>query len=91
MDNDLYEKTRQLLTQLNHFIIHVVIYFFVNLALVLAAFSDLGTRWWIFFFVISWAIGLIYHGFRVYGVDLLSKKNKKANLLFSWLLKFSST
>lgn len=89
MSNDLYEKTKRLLNQLNHFIFHVVLYFCVNIALILAAFVDLQHRWWIFFIIGSWALGLIYHGLLVYGVDPLKSKNKKANLLWSWLFKIT--
>jgi hypothetical protein len=87
MDNDQYENTKQLLRQLNLFLLHVVIYFFINIIIVLIAFNDAANRWWLFFVVGIWAIGLIYHCLRVYGVDLLSPKNKKTNLLWTWALK----
>ncbi len=90
MNNELYDKTRKLLRQLNHFIIHVVLYFFINMALVLTAFGDIQGRWWIFFIVLMWATGLIYHGFRVYGIDLFNTKDKKSNLFWSWVLKLTT-
>lgn len=90
MNNELYDKTRKLLRQLNHFILHVILYFFINMGLVLMAFGDIQGRWWIFFIIMVWAIALIYHGFRVYGVDILNSKNKKVNLLWSWLLKLTT-
>jgi len=90
MSTELYERTRRLLRQLNHFIIHVVLYFFLNMALILMAFYDIHNRWWIFFIVTIWAIGLVYHGFRVYGIDWFNPKNKKARLLWMGLLKLGS-
>ncbi len=91
MNNELYQNTKKLLRQLNQFIVHVVLYFFVNMGLVLAAFSDLQGRWWIFFIVIAWALVLILHGLRVYGVDILNTKDKRANLLWSWIMKFTAS
>ncbi|HNP18170.1 MAG TPA: 2TM domain-containing protein [Fulvivirga sp.] len=87
MDNEIYEKTKQLLRQLNHFLLHVIVYFFVNMFIVVTAFTDISNRWWLFFIVIVWAFALIYHCLRVYGVDILSRKNKKMNLLWSLVLR----
>ncbi|MTI22904.1 2TM domain-containing protein [Fulvivirga sp. RKSG066] len=91
MSNDLYDKTRQLLKELNHFIIHVVLYFFANLGLIITAFGDLQKRWWIFFIVLFWAILIIYHGLKVYGIDLLNRKDKRSRLLFGWLMKLTAS
>ena len=91
MNNELHENTRKLLRQLNYFIVHVVLYFFVNMGLVLAAFDNIDGRWWIFFIVIGWALALIFHGLKVYGVNILNPKDKRANLIWSWLMKFAAS
>lgn len=86
MDNkELYEKTRRLLHQLDHFIVHVIVYFVVNVVLVLTAFVDIQSRWWILFFVTLWAFLLIYHGLYIYGIDIFKRKNKKLNQFWSWV------
>ncbi|MEL7003897.1 MAG: 2TM domain-containing protein [Bacteroidota bacterium] len=91
MDKDIYKKTRVLLKQLNYFILHVIIYFLGNVGLVIMAFSDIGEKWWIFLFLAIWAVGIIYHAFRVYGVDFLSRKNKKVNAFFNYILKLAGS
>ena len=91
MDKDTYKKTQALLKQLNYFILHVIIYFLSNIALVILAFKDVGERWWVFLFVIGWAIAVIYHAFRVYGVDFLSRKNKKMHAFWSYFLKLAGS
>ena len=89
MSDDLHEKTKRLLLELNYFLIHVTAYFVINIALVIIAFGDLEKRGWIFYILLIWAPGLIYHCIRVYGIDLLKSKNKKMNLIWSWLIKIS--
>ncbi|MEM6359369.1 MAG: 2TM domain-containing protein [Bacteroidota bacterium] len=91
MDNDLYNKTRTLLKQLNYFIAHVLIFMSMNAFLIHTAFRDVSSRWWILTFVIIWALVLIYHGMRVYGVDPLNTKNKKTNLFWGWVLKLAGS
>ena len=89
MDNDVYKKTKLLLRQLNYFIAHVVAFMVCNAFLVSTAFSQPKNRWLIVGFVVLWAVGLIYHGLRIYGIDLLNLKNKKTKLLWSWFFKLS--
>ena len=89
MSEDFHEKTKKLLNDLNHFLIHVVIYFIVNISLVLFAFGNLSGRWWVFLIILTWAMGLLYHCIKVYGIDLLKTKNKKLNLLWSFLFKIT--
>ena len=83
----MHEKTRKLLNDLNYFLIHVIIYFVVNISLVLFAFGDLSGRWWVFLIILSWALGVLYHSIKVYGVDLLKSKNKKLNAFWSLIFK----
>lgn len=90
MNEDLYNKTRELLSQLNYFIFHVIFYFILNIALVLAAFQDISSNWWVFFIVVFWAFGLILHGLKVYGINLFNQRDKRANILWAWLLKFTA-
>lgn len=40
-------------------------------------FQDIRGRWGLFFPVVLWALVLIYHGLRIYGVNLFPNKNKK--------------
>lgn len=87
--DDVYKKTQRLLKQLNYFILHVIVYFLSNIALVIMAFTDVGDRWWLFLIVFVWALVVIYHAFRVYGVDILSKKNKRMNAIWSYCLKLA--
>lgn len=83
MDNtELYRKTKQLLRQLNYFIAHVVVYFIINIAIILMTFEDIQSRWGVLFFVVLWALALIYHGLRIYGVSFFTRKNKKH--MWSW-------
>lgn len=89
MDKESFKKTQVLLKQLNYFILHVIIYMLSNIALVIMAFSDLGERWWIFLIVGVWAFAVIYHAFRVYGVDFLSRKNRKVNAFWSYFIKLA--
>ncbi len=91
MDNDLYDKTKQLLKQLNYFIGHVLIFMSANAFLIHVAFEEVSKRWWILTFVIIWAVILIYHGMRVYGIDPLNPRNKKTKLLFGWLVKLAGS
>jgi len=91
MDKDIYKKTRVLLKQLNYFILHVIVYFLGNIGLVILAFSGTVEKWGIFLFLSIWAIGIIYHAFRVYGVDFLSRKNKKVNAFFNYFLKLTGS
>lgn len=91
MDEDLYNKTKMLLKQLNYFIAHVLVFMSANAFLIHTAFNDVSSRWWILTFVIIWAVVLIYHCIRVYGADPLNPKNKKTNLLWGWLLKFAGS
>ncbi|MEM6525706.1 MAG: 2TM domain-containing protein [Bacteroidota bacterium] len=91
MDNDLYNKTKTLLKQLNYFIGHVLIFMVANAFLVHIAFSEVSKRWWILTLVMIWAISLIYHGMRVYGIDPLNPKNKKAKFFFGWLFKLAGS
>lgn len=90
MDNEIYNKTKKLLKQLNYFIAHVLVFMVGNGFLVHTAFVEVSTRWWILTFVIIWAIILIYHGMRVYGVDPLNPKNKNVKFFYGWLLKFTA-
>ncbi|WP_370688808.1 2TM domain-containing protein [Fulvivirga ulvae] len=83
MDNtELYQKTKQLLRQLNYFIVHVVVYFIVNVSIILMIFQDIRGRWGLLFPVVLWALALIYHGLRIYGINVFSNKNKKH--IWSW-------
>lgn len=89
INDDFHHKTKIFLRQLNYFIIHVLVFMLFNALLVGTLFVQDGNRWWVLFFVITWAVALIYHGLRVYGVDFLNRKNKKTKLFWSWILKFS--
>lgn len=83
MDNeDLHQKTQKLLQRLNQFMIHVIVYFVLNFAIILIAFQNIAERWGLFFIAIVWAILLIYHAMIVYGIDIL--KPKKRLKSFIW-------
>ena len=85
MNDELHKKTKDLLKQLNYFIIHVLTFMFFNAVLVHAAFRDSQNRGWVLFFVGLWALALIYHGLKVYGIDIFNPKNKKVNHLWGWV------
>ena len=89
MTEDLHKKTKKLIADLNYFLAHIILFFIANIAGVFYAFSDIQKYWWIFLLTAFWAIGLIYHSIRVYGVDLLKSKYRKVKLLFQWLMKLS--
>ena len=65
-NKELYKSTRKLVNQLNYFLIHIAIYFVVNIVLVLFIFSNFNVLWWIWFPIILWAILLVYHGMVIY-------------------------
>ncbi len=73
MNPEVYEKTRQLIKALNFFMIHILIYLSANIALALYTFGDIRSRWGWLFLIVCWALALIYHGLRVYGIDPFSK------------------
>lgn len=81
-NEELYKKTKKLLNELNYFIIHILVYLVTNTVLIAVAFNDLSERWWLFIIVISWAIGIVYHALRVYGVDFM---NRKVGKMMSWV------
>lgn len=89
MKEDIHKKTQDLLKKLDYFIIHVLLFMLFNAILVHVAFSHGQNRWWVLLFVGLWAVALIYHGLKVYGVDLLDHRNKKINHLWSWVLKLT--
>ena len=82
---ELYEKTKQLLRDLNYFLAHIVIYFVCNAALTFVIFKNITERWWMFFFVFLWALGVIYHALKVYGIDLLGDRRNKLSKMWSWV------
>ena len=89
IEDDFQKKTQLFLKQLNYFIIHVLVFMLSNTFLMSVFFNENSNRWWFLFFVITWAVILIYHGLRIYGIDPLNRKNKKTKLLWSWVLKLS--
>lgn len=89
MEEDIHHKTKKLIDDLNYFMFHVIAYFIVNLSMMIYIFSNLSERWWIFLPGIVWALGLVYHSFRVYGFDPLNPRKKGLKLLFSYIIKFS--
>lgn len=89
MEEDIHSKTKKLIDDLNYFMFHVIVYFIVNLSLMVFIFSNLDQRWWMFMPGIAWAFGLVYHSLRVYGYDPFNPKKKGLKLLFSYLIKFS--
>lgn len=80
-NEELHNKTKKLLKDLNFFLAHIIIYFITNTVLIVVAFSDLTDRWWLFLVVIGWAFGIIYHALKVYGVEFISRKVGK---MISW-------
>ncbi len=75
-DQDLHKKTKELYQKLNHFMIHVIVYFLVNFAIIAFVFQNLHERWGLFFIAIVWAILLIYHALMVSGIDFLKRKKR---------------
>ncbi|MEO1050888.1 MAG: 2TM domain-containing protein [Bacteroidota bacterium] len=88
-EQDIHKKTQQLLDQLGYFVAHVVSYIVCNIGLTLYIFSNIQRRWGLLFIILFWSIALIYHGIKVYGVDVLSSRNKKLNQYLMWLLKMA--
>ncbi|MDH5474924.1 MAG: 2TM domain-containing protein [Cyclobacteriaceae bacterium] len=82
---EVYEKTKKLLKQLNRFLIHVVLYFISNAALTFYIFQNIDERWWLFFFIFAWAIGMIYHALLIYGIDIIKKNDKKLSKVWGWV------
>lgn len=80
-NEELHNKTKKLLKDLNYFLAHIVIYFITNTVLIVVAFSDLTDRWWLFLVVIGWAFGIIYHALKVYGFEFISRK---VGRMISW-------
>lgn len=82
MSSDVYEKTRKLVRALNLFVAHVFAYFLANVFLSIYTFGDIATRWGYLFIIAFWALALIYHGIRVYGIDPISGKGSPRVLSF---------
>ena len=85
MNSEIYEKTKRLIRALNLFVAHVFAYFLANVMLSIYTFSDIASRWGFLFIIALWALVLIYHGIRVYGIDPIS--GKRSPKLLSVLLK----
>jgi glucan phosphoethanolaminetransferase (alkaline phosphatase superfamily) len=75
-NEELHKKTKELYQKLNHFMIHVIIYFVVNFGIIYFVFQDISERWGLFFIAIVWAILVIYHALMVSGIDFL-KRHKR--------------
>lgn len=82
-DKDLYQKTQKLIKQLHYFVIHVVVYFVVNIVLVLVSLRNFNSLWWMLFPILLWAIILIYHGLLIYREGGSGKDIQKALMMIS--------
>ena len=83
--NNLHEKTKKLLRDLNYFLAHVIVYFVCNAIGTFLIFKNMQERWWLFIFIIAWAFGLIYHALRVYGIDVINWKDRNLGKMWSWI------
>jgi len=81
-DQDLHKKTKELYQKLNHFMIHVVVYFVVNFGIIAFIFQNLSERWGLFFVAIIWAILMIYHTLMVSGIDFLKRKKRLKSFIW---------
>ncbi|MCH7974214.1 MAG: 2TM domain-containing protein [Bacteroidetes bacterium] len=62
----LYQSTRRLVNKLNYFLVHIVTYLIVNIALILLIFSNFNVLWWVLIPITLWSISLVYHGIVIY-------------------------
>ena len=85
MNPEIYDKTKKLIRELNLFIVHIFVYFLSNVTLALYVFRDVSSRWIWLFIIVCWALLVIYHGLRVYGIDPV--KSKKEPKLLSVMTK----
>jgi len=86
MDNsEMHEKTKKLFKQLNQFLFHVIAYFIFNALLTFYIFQNITERWGMFFIMFVWAILMIYHALRVYGVGSINGDDRKLSKLWSWV------
>ena len=86
IDNrEMHEKTKKLFKQLNQFLIHVVAYFICNAILTYFIFQNVTQRWGMFFIIFAWALVMIYHALRVYGVDVIKDDDKKLSKIWGWV------
>ena len=86
LDNqEIYEKTKKLLRELNHFLIHVVVYFICNAVITFAIFQNVSSRWGMFFIIFAWAFALIYHAIRIFGMDSTNSDEQHLSKMWSWV------
>jgi hypothetical protein len=80
-NEELHRKTKDLYQKLNRFMIHVIVYFLVNFAIIAYVFQNTAERWGLFFIAIVWAILLIYHALLVSGIDILKRKKRLKSII----------
>ena len=61
-----YEDARRHVRELRGFYSHLTVYLVVNAALLTLNFLTSPGRWWAFYPMFGWGIGLLAHGFSVY-------------------------
>jgi hypothetical protein len=83
MRPEILDQTRKLIKEMNMLMVHLGIYMLVNLLLLVFVFNNITERWGLLFIVLIWALGVIYHGIRVYGRDPMKKKGIHALMGFS--------
>ena len=81
-NEDLHRKTKELYQKLNRFMVHVIVYFLVNFAIIAYVFQNTSERWGLFFIAIVWAILLIYHALLVSDIDFLKRKKRLKSFIW---------
>lgn len=65
-DDDLEDRIRKRVKKIREFYTHVVVYFMVNLLLIVIWYFTSGGFPWFVFVLGGWGIGLFFHWFNVY-------------------------
>jgi hypothetical protein len=67
-DQERYERARKRVEEIKGFYVHLVVYVLVNLGLFLINIISSPETLWFYWPLIGWGIGLVAHGFGVFGL-----------------------
>jgi hypothetical protein len=67
-DQEKYERARKRVEEIKGFYVHLVVFVLVNLGLFLINIIRSPEVYWFYWPLIGWGIGLVAHGFGVFGL-----------------------
>jgi uncharacterized integral membrane protein len=74
---DRYLEAKKQVSEIKGFYIHLLVYIIVNLFIIFGIFSKVKfeeINFWMFSTAFFWGIGLFFHGFAVFGKNLVFNK-----------------